>query len=79
MECDRYFPSVTFVVLTVDQFVGHGGSLLERQRQDSHVYRKTGTLPLILFSCASQPLWKACCFLDAVSKGISSNFVEAFQ
>ena len=29
------------------QFVGHGGGPLERQRQDSHVYRKTGTLPLI--------------------------------
>ena len=36
-----------FVVLTVDQFVGHGGGLLERQKRDSHVYRKTGTLPLI--------------------------------
>ena len=29
------------------QFVGHGSGPLERQRQDSHVYRKTGTLPLI--------------------------------
>ena len=47
MERDRYFLSEPFVVLTVDQFVGHGGSSLERQRQDSHVYRKTGTLPLI--------------------------------
>ena len=32
-------------MLTVDQFVGHGVGPLERQRQDSHVYRKTGTLP----------------------------------
>ena len=34
-------------MLTVDQFVGHGGGPLERQKQDSHDYRKTGTLPLI--------------------------------
>ena len=33
MERDRYFPSEPFEVLTVDQFVGHGGSSLERQRQ----------------------------------------------
>ena len=32
---------------TVDQFVGRGGGPLERQKQDSHVYRKTGTLPPI--------------------------------
>ena len=32
---------------TFDQFVGHSGGPLERQKQDSHVYRKTGTLPLI--------------------------------
>ena len=36
-----------FLVLTVDQVVGHGGGPLERQKQDSHVYQKTGTLPLI--------------------------------
>ena len=47
MECDQCFHSQSFVVLPVDQFVGHGGSPLERQKQDSHVYRKTGTLPLI--------------------------------
>ena len=41
------FPSEPFVVLNVDQFVGHGGGPLERQKQDSHVYRKTSTLPLI--------------------------------
>ena len=40
-------PPQPFVVLTVDQFVGHGGGPLERQKQDSHVYRKSGTLPLI--------------------------------
>ena len=33
--------------LFVAQFVGHGCGPLERQKQDSHVYRKTGTLPLI--------------------------------
>ena len=36
-----------FVVPTVDQFVGRGGSPLERQKQENHVYRKTGILPLI--------------------------------
>ena len=47
MECGQCFPSQSFLVLTVDQFVGHSGGPLERQKQDSHVYRKTGTLPLI--------------------------------
>ena len=46
MEFGQCFPSQPFVVLTVDQLVGHGGSPLERQKQDSYVYRKTGTLPL---------------------------------
>ena len=39
MECGQCFPSQPFVVLT--------GGLLERQKQDSHVYLKTGTFPLI--------------------------------
>ena len=47
MECDHYFPSVPFVVLTIDQFVGRGGGPLERQKQDSHVSRTTNMLPLI--------------------------------
>ena len=47
MKCSQCFPSQPFVVLTFDQFVGHGGGPLERKRQDSHVHRKTGTLPLI--------------------------------
>ena len=47
MECDQYFPSEPFVVLTVDQFVGRGGGPLERHKQDSHVYLKISTLPLI--------------------------------
>ena len=42
MECDHCFPSQPFVVLTVDQFVGHGGGPLELKKQDGHVYRKTG-------------------------------------
>ena len=47
MECSpQCFPSQPFVELTVDQFVGHGDGPLERQRQDSHVYRKTVSLPL---------------------------------
>ena len=41
-ECDQYFHSEPFVVLTVDQFVGRGGGLLERKKQVSHVHRKTG-------------------------------------
>ena len=40
MECDPCSPSRPFVVLPVDRFVGHGGSPLERQKQDSRVYRK---------------------------------------
>ena len=47
MECGQCSPSQPFEVLPVDRFVGHGGSPLERQKQDSHVYQKTGTLPLI--------------------------------
>ena len=35
------------MVLTVDLFFGHSGGPLEQQKQDSHVYRKTGTLPLV--------------------------------
>ena len=37
MECDHCFPSQPFVVLTVDQFVGHGGGPLELKKQDGHV------------------------------------------
>ena len=44
MECDQCFPSQLFVVLPVDQFAGHGGVPLERQKQDSNVNRKTDTL-----------------------------------
>ena len=47
MECDQYFPSEPYVALTVDQFVGRSGGPLERQKEDGHVSRKTGTLPLI--------------------------------
>ena len=38
MECGQCFPSQPVVVMTVDQFVGHDGGPLERQKQDSHVY-----------------------------------------
>ena len=59
MECDRYFPSV----LTVDHFFGRGGGPLERQKQGGHVYRKTGTLPLICRKnqnrhCINDEVWK---------------------
>ena len=43
-----YSPSETFVVLTADQFVGRDDGLLQQQRQDSHVCRKTRIFPLIL-------------------------------
>ena len=32
MECDHCFPSQPFVVLTVDQFVGHDGGPLELEK-----------------------------------------------
>ena len=32
-----HFPSVTFVVLTSDQFVGCDDGPLEQQKQDSHI------------------------------------------
>ena len=43
MEFCHSFSFVTFVVLTVDPFVERGDGLLELQKQDSHVFRKTGT------------------------------------
>ena len=69
MECDHCFPSQPFVVLTVDQFVGHGGGPLERQKQDSHVYRKTGTFLLIFRKNQSRhyindEVWKRYGILD---------------
>ena len=48
MEFYHYFPSVTFVVLTVDQFVRHDDGPLEQQKQDSHVCQRNCTFPLIL-------------------------------
>ena len=48
MEFYCYSPAETFVVLTADQFVGRDDGLLQQQRQDSHVCRKTRTFPLIL-------------------------------
>ena len=47
MECDQCFPSEPFVVLIVGQFVGRGILFLSFKRATSHVFRKTGTLPLI--------------------------------
>ena len=43
MECDGHFPFVTFVVLTVDQFVGRGGAHLNDRNRIA-----TGSLPLIV-------------------------------
>ena len=46
-KCDQCFTSQPFVVLSFDQFVEHSGRPLERQKQDSHVYREFSTLLLI--------------------------------
>ena len=43
MEFCNFFLFVTFVVLTVDQFVERGDGPFELQKQDSNVFRKTGT------------------------------------
>ena len=48
MEFYHYFSSVTFVVLTGDQFVGRDDGPLEQQKQDSHACRRNRTFPLIL-------------------------------
>ena len=48
MKFDYYCPSETFVVLTVDQFVGRDDGLLEQQRRDSNVSQRNRTFPLIL-------------------------------
>ena len=48
MELYCYSPSEKFVVLTADQFVGRDDGLLQQQRQNSHVCRKTSIFPLIL-------------------------------
>ena len=43
MEFCHFFLFVTFVVLIVDQFVERGDGPFEFQKQDTHVFRKTGT------------------------------------
>ena len=43
MEFCHFFLFVTFVLLTVHQFVERGDGPFELQKQDSHVFRKTGT------------------------------------
>ena len=48
MEFYHYFSSVTFVVLSGDQFVGRDDGPLEQQKQDSHACRRNRTFPLIL-------------------------------
>ena len=47
MECDEYFPFVTFVVLAVDQFVGRGGAHLNDRNRIATFFEKKGSLPLI--------------------------------
>ena len=42
-----FFLFVTFVVLIVDHFVERGDGPFELQKQDSHVFRKTGKFLLI--------------------------------
>ena len=47
MDLYHYSPSVTFVMLTADQFVGRDDDPLKQQRQDSHICRRNCTFPLI--------------------------------
>ena len=54
----HYFPSVTFVVQTADQFVGRDDGLLEQQKKDSHVCRRNHTFPLILRKKNQSPYFK---------------------
>ena len=49
MEFCHFFLFVTFVVLTVDWFVERGDGPFELQKQDSHVFRKTGTFLYLRF------------------------------
>ena len=37
MEFYHYFPSLTFVVVTADQFVGRDDGSLEQQKQDRKI------------------------------------------
>ena len=48
MEFYRCYLFVTFVVLTVDQFVGCDDGPLEEQKHDSHVCWRNCTFPLSL-------------------------------
>ena len=54
MECYRRCLFVTFVVLTVDQFVGRDDGPLQQQKQDSHVCSRNCTFPLILMKNQSR-------------------------
>ena len=67
MEFYYYSPSETFVVQTADQFVGRDDGLLEQQRQDSHVCRKSRKFPLILRKNLS-PHYKCDGVLDTKNK-----------
>ena len=85
MECNQYFLSVP-----ATQFVGrHIGSLLEQQKQDSHIYQKTGSLPLIFLEKPElspqkqqslkwgtvKKVWKSRCVMD-VKMNTVSNYVS---
>ena len=48
MEFYYYSPSEAFVLLNADQFVGRDDGLLKQHKQDSHVYQRNSTFPLIL-------------------------------
>ena len=72
------------VLLAIDQFVGRSGGLPERQKQDSHVYRKTGTLPLIFRKNQSRhcevwetvkKVWNSCRVMNA-NMNTASNYVN---
>ena len=90
MECGQCFPSQPLVVLTVHQFVAHGSGPLERQKQDSHVYQKTGTFPLIFRKDQSRhyindEVWETVKKVRSsrrvmnVKMNTTSNYVSSFQ
>ena len=52
------------MVLNVDKFVRRGGGPLLRKKQDSHVYRKTGTLLAVSVLIVDQFVGRGGCPLE---------------
>ena len=83
MECGLYIPSVPFVVLTVNQFVGRGGGSLERQKQDSHVFEKLVILPHRRSTTVSLETYRRdfceSCFADVRANHAQANLRDAYS